>query len=374
MRILNSPVYEYVEDILREEDVHDASRVPTAQINHLPFLVIAIVLTLVHGFNVYLALFTEIALFIPVVIHIVASAVVLLIAYIQFTSGLAAHHIAMMAIVSTVSGIFGSVGALLGLLFYYIFKQKTQHFDEWFESIFPKDNVSLSEEIYDNIIEGLDENPRAYGVMPLVDVMRLGSEAQKRRALAKMTIRFHPRLAPAFKLALRDASNAIRVQAATSVAKIEKDFTTVLEKIALARKHDPENKEILYAQAKFYDDYAFTGILDDELEQLNRNRAVEGYKEYLQHDPNHQTAWVSVGRLLFRDGQPTEAAEWFKNALDRGWSSHSMLLWYFESLYITGKYKELRRAIREHGKPLSDEEDVPPQLHNAVGLWIGEAA
>ena len=374
MRILNSPIYEYVEDVLREEDVHDASRVPTAQVSHVSFLIIAILLTLINAVNVYLAIYTDMPLVIPVVIHVVASAVVLLIAYTLFRKGHPVHHLAMMAIVNALCGIFGSAGALLGFVFYLIFKQKTQHFDEWFESIFPKDNVSISEEIYDNIVEGLDENPRAYGVMPLVDVMRLGSEDQKRRALAKMTVRFHPRLAPAFKLALKDSANAIRVQAATSVAKIERDFTTVLEKIAQARSQDPDNMNILLAQAKFYDDYAFTGILDSELEQLNRTRAITAYKEYLQHDPNHQTSWISVGRLFFRDKQWAEAAEWFKHALDRGWSDHNMLMWYFESLYRLGKFKELRRGINEHGAAIADEDELPRQFRNAVAIWMGEAA
>lgn len=374
MRILNSPVYEYVEDVLREENVHDASRVPTAQANHVLFVVIAFVLSLVHGFNVYLALYTEVSLAILVGIHVVASVVVLLIAYLQFRKGLPVHHLALMSIVSATTGIFGSLGALLGFVFFLIFKQKTQHFDEWFESIFPKDNVSISEEIYDNIIEGLDENPRAYGVMPLVDVMRLGSEDQKRRALAKMTIKFHPRLSPAFKLALKDESNAIRVQAATSVAKIERDFTTVLERIDQARKQDSSNMQILLAQAKFYDDYAFTGILDPELEQLNRTRAIAAYKEFLQHDPNHQVSWISVGRLFFRDKQWAEAAEWFKHALDRGWNDHHMLMWYFEALYRLKKFKELRRAVSEYGSAITGEEELPRQYRNAVTVWAGGAA
>jgi tetratricopeptide (TPR) repeat protein len=292
------------------------------------------------------------------------------IAYGQFQKGYQVQHLSILVIISAVAGIFGSFGALLGFLLYSLFQMRAQHFNDWYESIFPVDKVTESQEIYDNIVEGLDENPRSYGVMPFLEVMRLGSEDQKRRALSKMTVRFNPRLAPAFKLALRDSSNAIRVQAATSVAKIERDFMTMLDKIKDARKLDPRNAQILLAQAKFYDDYAFTGVLDIELETANREQAITAYKAYLQHDPNHSESWLAVGRLLFRNAQWDEAGQWFAHALERGWKTNAMLMWYFECLYRAGKFAELRRAAREHGGDVAGQEDMPHNVRDAVAIWM----
>jgi len=370
MRMLNSPVYEYVEDILREEDVHDAARATQASTNHALFIVMAIILTFVHAFNLYLLLKTDVWPAIPLIIHCFFSLLTVVIAYGQYRKGFQVQHLALLALISSVAGIFGSFGALLGFLLYLVFRQKTQHFNEWYESIFPTEHVTDSQQIYDNIIEGLDENPRAYGVMPFVDVMHLGSEDQKRRAISKMTVRFHPRLAPAFKLALRDQSNAIRVQAATSVAKIEHDFMTVLERIEEARALEPRNARVLLAQAKFYDDYAFTGILDTELEKTNRERAILSYKAYLQQDPNHNDAWVSIGRLLFRNKQWEEASEWFRHAIDRGWKTHTMLLWHFECLYQIRKFKDLRRAVSEYGRDVIAQEDLPRNVRESVSIWM----
>src|SRR5690606_37439384 len=119
----------------------------------------------------------------------------------QYRNGMDVHHLAILAIVSSVAGIFGAAGALLGFIGSLIFSARSQHFKDWYESIFPTDSISEPQVIYDRIMEGFDENPRAYGVMPFVDVMKLGSENQKRRALAKMTSRFNPRFAPAFRVA-----------------------------------------------------------------------------------------------------------------------------------------------------------------------------
>jgi tetratricopeptide (TPR) repeat protein len=230
--------------------------------------------------------------------------------------------------------------------------------------------VTDSQHIYDSIMEGLDENPRSYNVMPFVEVMRLGSENQKRRALAKMSTRFSPKFSQAFRIALADSSNTIRVQAATAVAKVEREFMAKLERIEEARARNPKDPVLTLALAKFYDDYAFTGVLDAELEKLNRERAINTYKNYLQQDPNSAEAWVAIGRLLYRNKQWAEAADWFRHALDRGWKLNTMLLWYFECLFRLGQFRELRRAVLEHGRGIMGQDELPKDVRDSVSLWL----
>ena len=362
--------YAYVEDVLTPDDIHDANMVSTATATNGLFVILAIVVSLVHAFNLYLLLGAEVWPVIFLLIHLVVSAVVALITYAQYRGGMDVQHLAILSIVSFVTGIFGSLGALFGFLGTVVFRNRAQHFKEWYESIFPTDHVTDSQHIYDSITEGLDENPRSYGVMPFVDVMRLGSENQKRRALAKMTSRFSPRFSPAFKIALADSSNTIRVQAATAVAKVEREFMLKLERIEEARAREPNNPNITMALAKFYDDYAFTGVLDPELEKLNRERAINTYKSYLQQDPNSQEAWIAIGRLLYRNKQWEEAADWFRHAIDRGWKMNNMVLWYFECLFRLGQFRELRRAVLEYGRGIMGHEELPKDVREAVSLWL----
>ena len=362
--------YKYVDEVLAPEDVHDANRITDASAANGFFIVFAIILTIAHGFNLYLFLDTGTLTLIPLINHGAIAVVTLLITYAQYKKGLNVQHLAMLAIVSSTTGIFGTVGALIGFFSTAIFKSRAQHFSSWYESIFPTDRLSESQTIYDSIMEGIDENPKNYAVMPFADVMRLGSEGQKRRALAKMTSRFSHRFASAFRIALGDASNGIRVQAATAVAKIERDFGLKLERIEQARTMDPKNPNITMALAKFYDDYAFTGVLDPELERLNRERAIGTYKSYLAQDPNSSEAWVAIGRLMFRNKQWEEAAEWFRHALDRGWRMNTMILWYFECLFRLGQYRDLRRAMMEYGRSIVNQEELPTNVREAVNLWM----
>lgn len=370
MKSANLDYNQYVEHILTPEDIHDASMVSAATATNGLFVVLALILTVLHAFNLYLFLGTGMWPVVPVLIHLGISAVVAAIAYAQYRRGMDVQHLALLAIVSSVAGIFGAVGALFGYLSTLIFSARAKHFAEWYDSIFPKDTPSDPQTIYDSIMEGIDENPSTYSVMPFLDVMRLGSDNQKRRALSKMTSRFSPRFANAFKAALMDKNNAIRVQAATAIAKVEKDFAYKLERIEMARAKEPKNSTLTLALAKFYDDYAFTGVLDGELERINRERAITTYKAYLELDPNSSEAWIAIGRLLFRNQQWAEAADWFRHALDRGWKVNSMILWYFECLFRLGQFRDLRRAILEYGRSIVSQEDLPRDVRSTVSLWM----
>jgi len=361
---------QYVADVLAAEDVHDANAVSAATATNGLFVILSIVVSLLHAFNLYLLLSVGIWPVIFILIHLAISGITAMITYAQYRGGMDVQHLAILSIVSFVTGIFGSVGALFGFVGTVIFRNRAQHFKEWYESIFPTDQLTDSQQIYDSIMEGLDENPRQYGVMPFVDVMRLGSENQKRRALARMTARFSPRFSQAFKIALADKSNTIRVQAATAVAKIEREFMSKLERIEEARAKEPNDATLTMALAKFYDDYAFTGVLDAELEKANRERAITTYKAYLQQDPNSPEAWIAIGRLLYRNKQWEQAADWFRSAMDRGWKVNNMVLWYFECLFRLGQFRELRRAVLEYGRGIMGQEELPKDVRDAVSLWL----
>ena len=359
-----------VEDILAPEDVHAANTVSEATATNGLFLIFAIILSVLYALDLYLFLSAGVWVIFPILLHFIITGIAAMVTYTQYRRGMDVQHLAIMTIVAATTGLFGTIGALIGYFSTLVLRSRAQHFEEWYSSIFPTDELSESEVIYDQILEGIDENPSNYSVMPFTEVMRLGSENQKRRALAKMTARFSPRFSKAFRLALADSSNTIRVQAATAVAKVERNFTTKLERIELARAKQPKNPMITLALAKFYDDYAFTGVLDPELEKINRERAINTYRSYLQLDPNSSEAWMAVGRLLHRNKQWEEAADWFRRALDRGWQDNSMIAWYFECLFRLGQYRELRRALLEHGRGLVAKEDLPADIRDAVSLWM----
>jgi pentatricopeptide repeat protein len=360
---------DYVEDILRPEDIHEVQRAAPGLARVGQALLFSIILTIVHGIVLYVLMSGMMAPAIPLLIHVIISAVLILWTWAQYKAGLDVPFMALLALTSAVAGVFGAAGTLLCIFLYGIFVLQNTVFSEWFNLIFPTDPTSDPEETYMQIISGRDENPVFYDVLPFLDVMELGSTDQKHRALSKMTMNFHPKLAPAFMRALKDENNAIRVQAATAVAKIESDFMKTLARIEDARALRPNDEKLKLATARFYDDYAWTGLLDDEREMLNQKKAISTYKSFLQHEPGNEDATAAVGRLLFRGKQWDEAAKWFEQMIHRGVYAPGYVLWYLECLWNLGDYGRLRQVARQYSGDIRENETIPREVRDAVALW-----
>lgn len=374
MKHLNAEHYAYIEALLAPEDVHVERLSDPASVQMGAFIVLALFLSAIHAILTAAVLMGFIGGLLFLLLHIIVSAVVLLIGYRQFTAEKDASFTVIAGLTSAVCGIFGALGTLFAAVVYVLFRQTAISFYDWLKTIFPPDENTNSEQVYDDIVFGVDENPRDYNVMPFLEVMQVGSEVQKRRALSRMTMHFHPRLAPAFKVALKDPNNTIRVQAATSVAKLENKFMEMLQNIQAASVMAPNDPKVIFATARFYDDYAYTGLLDSERENRNREQAIKFYKKYLEYDGEHIESWTAIGRLHFRGKDYTTAAEWLRHALDRGWHSKNIIVWYFECLYQLNNFKALREAVATYGRFINAREDLPLGLANAIELWVNHGS
>ena len=92
----------------------------------------------------------------------------------------------------------------------------------------------ISKRPYDSIVAGRELSGRS-AWRSFRDILALGSFEDKQAALAILTRRFTPPLAPALRLALNDPDAAIRVQAATAAARIEDLFLAGVGAIRRAR-------------------------------------------------------------------------------------------------------------------------------------------
>jgi tetratricopeptide (TPR) repeat protein len=337
-------------------------------------LVVSAIALIAHAFNTWLLFWTNTPVVIPVIIHLLLVGVVLFFAVSLKKLGRDSRFMLLLGITTAVLGIFGAAGTLLTTILHFWHLRIAQSFAEWFATIFPRFDRTRPEDIYDNIMFGRDDTATDYSVMPFQDVMAIGSESQKREAISRMTARFDPSFAPAFRRALSDSSNSIRVQAATAVARIENQFLERLMRISdVARRH-PKDPNVKLALAEHYDNYAFTGILDDERERLNRRRAIEHFREYLDIKPNDISARIKVGRLLLRDSAPDEAANWFQACMHDGYSSDSLQIWFIEALYACGRFDELRVRARSFLSRLDPYREARPELAESVKLWAGAGA
>lgn len=358
-----------IDAYLRAPDVHEAHRVGLYGVGIS--LVIASFAVIAHGFNAWLFFWTNTPKIIPILVHVLAVALVLFLAYTLKRARRDTRFMVLLGLTTAVLGVFGAVGTLLSCVMQFWHLRLAQNFLEWFAAIFPRFTRTNPEDVYDNIMFGRDDAAMNQQVLPFTDIMSMGSEGQKREALSRMTVQFHPSFAPAFRKALEDPINVIRVQAATSVARIENQFLSRLLKILDIARRFPRDANVKLALATHYDNYAFTGILDKEREHVNRHRALEHFYEYLEIRPNDIGARIKVGRLLLRDDSPEMAVEWFQSSIENGYTSDSLLLWFIEALYACGKYDQLRVRARMLLPRLELLSELHPDLVDNVRLWAG---
>lgn len=278
---------------------------------------------------------------------------------------------AVLLVLSVVAlGPFGAPGALLAAAAHRWFRRHATPFEDWYKALFPEPEQKPARDLYDMIVSGRDIAKES-GVASFTDILATGSTEQKRATITLMARFFRPAFAPALKRALADPEPAIRVQAATAASEIESGFQERAEKLSAAVKATPENPASHLAMARHFDDYAFSGLLDPEREDDNRNLALESYLRCLDLDADNLDARAAIGRLLLRKGEYHEAATVLGEAVVSRQATPAMLDFYLEALFKLGNYQRIRAVIRDHDAEIQNDPKRTPEVKFAVDLWAG---
>jgi polysaccharide biosynthesis protein PelE len=353
-------------------DVHDLERVNSSE--GILALVLALIWTCLHALNTWLVFAQHMPFIYGLLIHLLLTLVIAIVTRTMKSMGGNIRHLFVLSVASGGAGVFGASGSLLSILLTLFYNSFALPFSEWYHSIFPKNDPSHEENLYEMITSGKDEHARTYHVSSFHDIMALGSEAQKRRALSRMTDHFHPSFATAYRLALKDPSNAIRVQAASSITRIENQFSNMLMKVERLEVKYPKDSLVKLGLARFYDGYAFTGLLDKTREDENRIKALHKYKEYLEMKPDDIDARIEAGRLLLRSGEHGQVISLFNDCINAGYGNDTLRLWMLEALYAAGQYGELRRQAPACVGMLGTLKESRPRLARSVEFWGGTTA
>lgn len=300
----------------------------------------------------------------------VAAAVIYTVISIRLRKG--ARFGTIFSIFLIVLGPFAAAGIMLTLIMFKISKARALSFTEWYYSIFPEQSHSPAEELAAALQYGRDKSWLNYDVIPFIDVIKRGTEAQKREAILRMTQYFHPEFGAVLKLALReDASNVVRVQAATAITKIKNSFFSQLLKLEKLRQRHPDKHEVLLAIASVYDDLAFSTILEPEQEVEVRNMSLRFYQEYMTHKPQDARIHYLIGRLMLRQGRYEEAVRWLENAITPETAKLDIWVLYAECLFRLGRFNDLRRQAAANHDLVVNSRRYPDSICESVAFWSG---
>ncbi|HFC53175.1 MAG TPA: tetratricopeptide repeat protein [Gammaproteobacteria bacterium] len=280
----------------------------------------------------------------------------------------------LLLVATAAFGPLGVLGTMFTILMHSIYRRFSTDFNDWYSGLFPEDPPDEISEL----AEFLEAHSRLSGAnIPdsFRDILANGTQQQKRDAVVLMAKHFRPSFAPAMRSALVDQDSSIRILAASLITNIEKEFQNKTMRVDRAVAESPDSVKRLLEQARLYDDYAFTGLLEEDREEANRERARRAYEKVLKLQPDNRDAALALGRLLVRSGDLEEALEWLQQAPQYQDGEPQLMLWYAECLYRLGRFQELRELLREHGTAFVDGPGKRrPRIADAVQMWMGRGA
>lgn len=215
--------------------------------------------------------------------------------------------------------------------------------EEWIEEFLAEDDVL--EENHVNDMYGLEDISAP--VEPFQDILLHGTVREKQIAIARITRHFRPSFGPMLVAATRDANAAVRVQAATAMATIERRFMT--QYIALEKSVERSADAVARLRlAALYDDYAHANILDAHSCTLLRNKAIALYESHLSSHKDTDLV-VKLARLYLRQDAPEKTCALLHPLVVGEAKPHrAALSWYMEALFRMRRFAEVRELALLH--------------------------
>ena len=280
------------------------------------------------------------------------------------------RYLGILTVMTAFLGPFGPGGTLFVMISREASKRRALSFKEWYASLFPEQESTFAEDIYDRIVATRQESTLGTKVIPFVDVLTTGSVPQKQTVISLVTKHFHPTLAPTLLRALQDEANAVRVQAASSMAQIENRFNVKEQELTKAFKERPSDENLMRELAAHFDEYAHTGLLDKTRESEYRGKALDLYRKLVEIEPGDEKLRLSIGRLLVRNEAYAEAIEWLQDLVHPGVDCQPRaLMWMMECLYRLKRWSELKSLATRARLWMSARENIASGIRETIERW-----
>lgn len=282
-------------------------------------------------------------------------------------------------LVFAVSAVFlgplGIVGGSVAALARRIFALRARPFGEWYASLFPETAQSRVQALYQRLVLRGHGPGRRVTVAPFADVMALGSLQEKQTVIGLIAARFRPEYAPALRAALNDPEAAVRVQAASAVARIEQQFLqkgiALEERLAAA----PGDRATLLDAAEHHEALAQCGLIDEGRAEAAAHTALKLRLRLLAAAPKAAGAedcLAATSRLLLRLDRPDDVVRLLAPAVLRSAPAPQVIGPYLEGLFRLRRFVELRATCLR--LTAGSGAMVPEPVRSAMRLWTESEA
>jgi hypothetical protein len=221
----------------------------------------------------------------------------------------------------------------------------------------------ISKRLHDSIVAGRELSGRSSGLASFRDILALGSFQDKQAALAIITRRFTPPLAPALRMALHDPDAAIRVQAATAAARIEDLFLAGLAQYTGRVAEHPDDPDCRLTLALHLFEHSEAGLCPPERAAADLEQALSHLRQAVALAPLRRDIRLAIAKVQLRRRDPQEASRHLESLMEP--LSADEILTYGEALHQISCWPELRRLFRS----AMERTDLPSQVSRMAALW-----
>lgn len=271
-------------------------------------------------------------------------------------------------------GPVGLLGMMLTTIIRSLFADKVKGPGNSFLALFPEDTSSPHAMLCERILNGESSAQNQDTLASFSDVMAKGAIEERQAVIALISAQFKPAFASVLYHALIDHEPAVRVQAASAVAYIESTFLETAIRLKDRCDHEPESREFALDLARHFDEYANSGLLDEERAAATRLEALTLYRRCIQRGTSSEQLDALIVRILVRSGRQDEAVAVFKPLVDTGQASARLLTWYAEALFELRRYSDLRELCGKFHDAESSPALLSEPCQQAMALWAGDSS
>jgi len=272
-----------------------------------------------------------------------------------------------LAVVS-VGGPFGALLIILAMIYYLGSSRHAVNFAEWLEGIFPR-LYSVEGTIYERIVSDWDDFSDKINLIPYADVMAFGKLNEKMIALVKVATNYDPQFAHVLREGLHDSSISVRVQAASIIAKFERDYANNLSLLQKKLKRRPNDPNALYELATLCDHNSELGIFDEERTAHMRELAVDSFEKYRKLAGKGFNIEYRLGWLYTRMGDAKKGRELIESYMKNVKATPPVIHHYLATLFMARDYTSLRRYARKNYDSIKGEEANSSGVLEVLLLW-----
>lgn len=266
-------------------------------------------------------------------------------------------------------GPIGGLGVLWAMAVERVHRPSAVSIDTWHATLFPPGNPRGLDTSW-HLTHAHSRPAHQADIASFQDLLTFGSVEERQATIAIIAQQFDPAFAPALRSAPADEHNVIRVQAATAIARLERQYFERGLTLMAALDMAPDDPDAVLALASHHDDQAFAGIFDAARATDSRTQAAELYERYLRLRPHDAEVLFKLARLFLRAGRAEDAEPRFRHLVDIG--HPTARVWLMESLFAQRRFGEVRLAAMSWSESAALE--WMPEAHAAVVFWRNPGA